>query len=164
MSPSPQTERPLLGPRGFQRVSDAPVDDLNSFRKSRRDQHAEKVRVTCTVVSLFWYYRYYLLMPRLTMHSLAIGATVSAETFNHVRAILSRRVTTPTKLIATRGPTVHSYYVTKPNGAKLNTAGTTRHPFDRPQTVMADGSFDRLSLQECATIGNTTCRNGPLTS
>jgi hypothetical protein len=83
------------------------------------------------------------------MHSLGIGATVSPETFSHVRAILPRRVTTPTKLIAT-GPTVHSYYVTKPNGAKLNTAGTTRHRFDRPQTVMADGSFDRLSPQECA--------------
>jgi hypothetical protein len=115
------------------------------------------VRVTCTVVSLFWYYRYYLLMPQLTMHSLGIGATVSPETFSHVRAIPPRRVTTPTKLIATRAPTVHSYYVTKPNGAKLNTAGITRHRFDRPLTVMADGSFDRLSPQECG-HGNT---NGP---
>ena len=120
MSPPPQPERPLLGARGFQRISDAPVDDLNSFCKSRRAQEAGKVRVTCTVVSLFWYYRYYLLMPQLTMHSLGIGATVSPETFSHVRAMLPRRVTTPTKLIATRGPTVHSYYVTKPNGAKLN--------------------------------------------
>jgi hypothetical protein len=148
--PHRKTERPLLGPRGFQRVSDAPVDDLNSFCKSRRDQEAGRVRVTCTVVSLFWYYRYYLLMPQLTMHSLRIGATVSPETFSHARAILPRRVTTPTKLIATRGLTVHSYYVTKPNGAKLNTAGATRHRFDRPQTVMVDGSFDRLSPQECA--------------
>lgn len=55
--------------------------------------------------------------------------------------MLPRRVITPTKLIATRGPTVHSYYVTKPNGARLNTAGITRPRFDRPQTVMADGSF-----------------------
>ena len=116
------------------------------------------MRVTCTVVSLFWYYRYYLLMPQLTMHSLGIGATVSPETFSHVRAIPPRRVTTPTKLIATPAPTVHSYYVTKPNGAKLNTAGITRHRFDRPLTVMADGSFDRLSPQECA---GTETRTAP---
>ena len=114
------------------------------------------MRVTCTVVSLFWYYRYYLLMPQLTMHSLGIGATVSPETFSHVRAIPPRRVTTPTKLIATRAPTVHS--LTKPNGAKLNTAGITRHRFDRPLTVMADGSFDRLSRQECA---GTETRTAP---
>ena len=108
------------------------------------------MRVTCTVVSLFWYYRYYLLMPQLTMHSLGIGATVSPETFSHVRAIPPRRVTTPTKLIATTGPTVHSYYVTKPNGGKLNTAGITRHRFDRPLTVMADGAsidFRRKSVR-----------------
>ena len=114
------------------------------------------MRVTCSVVSPFWYYRYYLLMPQLTMHLLRIAATVSPETFSHVRAILPRRVTTPTKLIATTGPTVHSYYVTKPNGAKLNTAGTTRHRFDRPLTVMADGSFDRLSPQECAVTETQT--------
>jgi hypothetical protein len=64
MSPPVQAERPSLGPRGFQHVSDAPFDDLNSFCKSRRDQEAGKVCVTCTVVSLFWYYRYYLLTRR----------------------------------------------------------------------------------------------------
>ena len=139
-----------LGRAAFQRVSDAPVDDLKSFCKSRRDQDAGKVRVTCTVVSLFWYYRCCLLMPQLTMHSLGIGATVGPETFSYVRATLPRRVTTPaTRLIATWAPTVHSYYVTKPNGAKLNTAGITRHRFDQPQTVMADGSLDRPSPQEC---------------
>jgi hypothetical protein len=78
-------------------------------------------------------------MLQLTLHSLGIGATVSPETFSNVRAMLPLRVT-PTKLITTRGPTVHSYYATKPNGAKPSTAGT-RHRFDRLQTVMADGNF-----------------------
>jgi hypothetical protein len=114
------------------------------------------LRVTCSFVSPFWYYRYYLLMPQLTMHSLRIGAIVSPDTFSHVRAILPRRVTMPTKLIATTGPTVQSYYVTKPNGAKLNTAGSTQHRFDWPLTVMADGSFDRLSPQECAATETQT--------
>ena len=115
------------------------------------------MRVTCTVVSFFWHYRYYLLMPQLTMHSLGIGATISPETL-HVRAILPRRVTTPTKLIATRGLTVHSYYVTKPNGAKLNTAGTTRHRFDRPLTVMADWQLRSTFAARVCGDGNT---NGP---
>ena len=42
ISPAPQTELPLLGPCRFQRVSNAPVDDLNSFCKSRRHQEQER--------------------------------------------------------------------------------------------------------------------------
>jgi hypothetical protein len=87
-------------------------------------------------------------MPQLALHLLGIGATVSPGTFSHVLPMLPRRGTMPTKLIATRGPTVHSYYVTKPNGAKLNTAGTTRRPFERLQTVMVNGSFGAPLLRK----------------
>jgi hypothetical protein len=80
-------------------------------------------------------------MPQAAMHSLGIGATVNSETFSRVRAMPPRRVTTPMKLFETRRPIGHSYCVTKSNGAKLNTAGTTRHRFDRRQTLMADDSF-----------------------
>jgi hypothetical protein len=93
-------------------------------------------------------------MLQLTLHSLGIGATVSPETFSNVRAMLPLRVT-PTKLITTRGPTVHSYYATKPNGAKPSTAGT-RHRFDRLQTVMADANFDRAGTPQPAIGPNGT--------
>jgi hypothetical protein len=80
-------------------------------------------------------------MPQVAMHSLGIGAMVSPETSSRGRRMPPRRVTTPMKLIERWGPTVRSYRATKPNGAKLNAAGTTRHRFARRQTLMADNSF-----------------------
>src|SRR5271155_4190654 len=57
--------------------------------------------------------------------------------------------------IATRGPTIRSYYVTNPNGAKLTTAGAIRRRFDWPQMVMADGIPRRTSS------GVSACLNAP---
>jgi hypothetical protein len=55
--------------------------------------------------------------------------------------MVPRRDTTPGELVAAREPTIHSYYVIKPNGAKLGAAGARQRRFRRLQAVMANGGF-----------------------
>jgi hypothetical protein len=62
-------------------------------------------------------------MLQLTAHSLVTAAAVNPEALTQVRAMRSRRVTTPLALMAATKATVRSDYGPNPNGAKLNTAG-----------------------------------------
>ena len=89
-----------------------------------------QVGAPCIVVSLFSYYRYCWRMLQLALHSLGMGALVSPEASPQVRAMLSRRVTTPWTLMAAAGPTIRSDCRPNLSGAKLDTTGVLR--FERP--------------------------------
>jgi hypothetical protein len=70
---------------------------------------------------------------QLTMHSLVMGAAVNLAVLTQVRAMRSRRVTTPSAPMGVTGPTVRCDDRPNPNGAKLNTAGTTLGRLELPR-------------------------------
>ena len=63
-----------------------------------------------------------------------MGAADNRDPLTQVRAMQSRRVTTPQALMAATKATVCSDYGRNPNGAKLYTAGIRRRRFEPPRS------------------------------
>jgi hypothetical protein len=99
----------------------------------------------CIAVSSSSHWRYRLRMLQSTMHSLVMGAAVTPEPLTQVRAMRSRRVTTPQALLAATKAIGRSAYGPNPNGAKLYTAGTPRCRFKRPRNELTAASRNFLS-------------------
>jgi hypothetical protein len=78
-------------------------------------------------------WRYCLRMLQLPMHSLGIGAMVSPKPLTQVRAMRSRRVTTPQALMAAAKATGRNGYGPNQNGAKLYIVGISWRRFKRPR-------------------------------
>ena len=87
----------------------------------------------CIVISFSSHQRYCLRMLQLTMHSLVMGAAVNLEPLIQVRAMRSRRVTTPETLMAATKVTVRYDSRPNPNGAKLYTVGIRQRHSKRPR-------------------------------
>src|SRR5215471_2922774 len=88
-------------------------------------------RCACTVVSLFSHYPYCSRMHQLTMRLPVLGAAVNPEALTQAHAMRSRRVTIPSAPMEGTAPTVRCDDRPNPNGAKLNTAGTTPRTLER---------------------------------
>jgi hypothetical protein len=79
-----------------------------------------------------------------------MGAADNRDPLTQVRAMQSRRVTTPQALMAATKATVCSDYGRNPNGAKLYTAGIRRRRLEPPRSEAHD-SFTGLLSEDCRT-------------
>ena len=106
-------------------------DDLFNFCKSGRTMRQGRRAMYRRF--FFSQCRYCLRMLQSTTHSLVTGAAVNPELLIQVRAMRSRRVTTPEARMAATKATIRSDYGPNPNGAKLYTAGMHRRHPERPR-------------------------------